>query len=118
MLKNIDAIDCFKSLKESKYTILIDVRSINEWKSDGCADLTSINKKPYFISWSEDVFINQIKSLNIESKYTLFFICRTGVRSANAIHALTAENFDNQMFNVKGGMEHGWKVSLLPTQYT
>ena len=54
MIKNINANDCFKALKESDNSKLIDVRTNFEWKNNGYADLTSINQKVNLITWVDE----------------------------------------------------------------
>lgn len=120
MIKNINAIEAYQSLKENKDSKLIDVRAAGEWKNDGCADLKSINNKIYLISWvnddgsPNDMFIDQIKNLNIKQTDKLYCICRSGVRSQHAGSFL--KNYFNEynIFNIEGGMEFGWKLSDLP----
>ena len=61
MIKNINANDCFKALKESDNSKLIDVRTNFEWKNNGYADLTSINQKinfnlHYYASYLTKIF--------------------------------------------------------------
>ena len=68
----INSLDCFKILKEDKRAKLIDVRTQPEWEFVGIPDLSSINKKPIFVSWElypdmkiNNNFENEIMSLNI-----------------------------------------------------
>ena len=83
MIKNINANDCFKALKESDNSKLIDVRTNFEWKNNGYADLTSINQKINFITWVDENgninehFLEQIKKLDIKNDTKLFFIFST-----------------------------------------
>ena len=116
MVKNINAINCFDTLKKIEKSQLIDVRTPSEWQNDGCADLTLLKKKLYLVTWteSEDEFFNKIGNLNFKKEETLFFICRSGVRSANAVNFLINECMLDSCYNVEGGMEYGWKSLNLP----
>ena len=116
MVKNINAKNCFDTLKKLVNSQLIDVRTPREWQDDGYADLTSLKKKLYFVTWteSEDAFFNQIKNLNFKQEETLFFICRSGIRSANAVNFLINKCMGDSCYNVEGGMEYGWKALNLP----
>ena len=120
MIKNINANECFKALKESENSKLIDVRTDFEWKSNGYADLTSINQKVNLITWvdengniNED-FIEEVKKLDIKKDAKLFFICKSGVRSNHAGNYINENLISENIFNVEGGMEFGWKVNNLP----
>ena len=116
MVKNINAISCFDTLKKIQNSQLIDVRTPSEWQNDGYADLVSLKKRLYLVTWTEpeDAFFYQIKNLNFKKDEKLFFICRSGIRSANAINFLINKCMLNNCYNVEGGMEHGWKPQNLP----
>ena len=116
MVKNINAKNCFDTLKKIENSQLIDVRTPSEWQNDGYADLVSLKKRLYLITWteSEDEFLNNIKNLNFKKEETLFFICRSGIRSANAVNFLTNKCMLDNCYNVEGGMVYGWKPASLP----
>ena len=119
MVKYINAINCFDTLKKIENSQLIDVRTPFEWWNDGYADLLSLKKRLYLVTWTEpeDEFFNQIKNLNFKKKETLFFICRSGIRSANAANFLINECMFDSCYNVEGGMEYGWKPENLPMNF-
>lgn len=114
MIKNINAVDCFRILKENSNAKLIDVRTPEEWENDGCPDLSSIGKKLYFVCWNNVNFLNEIKNLNFGVDDTVFFICRSGSRSWHAIKYLSNIIETKKLFNVEGGIEIGWKLNSLP----
>ena len=64
MIKNINALDCFETLKNNNKARLIYVRTPEEWKNDGYPDLSSINKKTHFVSCGNENFLDEIKKLN------------------------------------------------------
>ena len=119
MVKNINAINCFDTLKKIQNSQLIDVRTPSEWQNDGYADLVSLKKSLYLVTWTEpeDDFFNQIKNLNFKKEETLFFICRSGIRSANAVNFLINKCMLDSCYNVEGGMEYGWKSANLPMNF-
>ena len=120
MIKNIKANECFDILKAEKTSRLIDVRTNYEWQNDGYADLESIGKKVHLISLTNEDhspsvnFINQINELDIKTENKIFFICRSGMRSLHAGNLLSEDFITNEIFNVEGGMEYGWKLLNLP----
>lgn len=120
MIKNINAEKAYLSLKENTNSKLIDVRTAAEWKDDGYADLNSIGHEVHFISWvnedgnPNDLFIEEVKRLNIQADDSLFFICRSGVRSQHAGNFLNSNLKLENVFNIEGGMEFGWKSFNLP----
>ena len=116
MVKNINAKNCFDTLKKIENSQLIDVRTPREWQNDGCANLISLKKKLYLVTLtdSENEFFIQIKNLNFNKEEKLFFICRSGIRSANAVSFLINDCMLDNCYNVEGGMEYGWKANNLP----
>ena len=120
MIKNIKANECFDILKVEETSRLIDVRTNHEWQNDGYADLESIGKKVHLISLTNEDhshsanFINQINDLDIKTENKIFFICRSGMRSLHAGNLLSEDFITNEIFNVEGGMEYGWKLLNLP----
>ncbi|MDC3143629.1 rhodanese-like domain-containing protein [Pelagibacteraceae bacterium] len=114
MIKNINALDCFETLKNNNKARLIDVRTPEEWENDGYPDLSSIGKKTYFVSWGNENFLNEIKKLDFGIDETIFFICRSGSRSWHATEYLSYNIKTKKLFNVEGGIEIGWKIYSLP----
>lgn len=120
MIKNINANECFKIMKVSEDSRLIDVRTHFEFKDDGYADLTSINQKVNHITWVDkdgninQSFLEEIKSLNINKDTKLFFICKSGIRSMHAGNFVFEKSISKNIFNVEGGMSFGWKINNLP----
>ena len=128
----INSLDCFKILKEDNGAKLIDVRTQPEWEFVGIPDLSSINKKPIFVSWElypdmniNNNFKNEIMSSNINKYDLIFFLCRSGNRSLKAAEYLITQGY-RKCFNVFDGFEgnknsknhrstsNGWKYNQLP----
>lgn len=111
---------------------LVDVRTQAEWAYVGIADLGSISKQPYFISWAlfpemkaNPDFPLQMAAAVPDRETPLLFLCRSGVRSKAAAIAMTALGY-SQCFNITHGFEgdadatkhrglvNGWKMDGLP----
>ncbi len=111
---------------------LIDVRTEAEFSYVGLPDLSAIGKDLRLICWkvfpSMDTnasFEKEVEQLAAEKDQPLMFLCRSGVRSRSAAHAMTARGF-SRCYNVTEGFEgdhdgdkhrgtvNGWKVRGLP----
>ncbi len=129
------ALHCYDALKASD-AVLVDVRTKAEWAFVGVPDLSQIGDTPIFIEWQTypemDVNSQFVDSLSEELNQRnqgldtpLYFLCRSGVRSASAAAAMTRSGY-RQCFNVAGGFEgpaddsrhrgllDGWKAANLP----
>lgn len=136
MVQNITSKDILNNLKQEN-SILIDVRTEEEWNSVGVPDLSSINKSVIFVSWKllpnmsinenfEFDLINEIKKVTDlpESEINLFFLCRSGMRSMES--ALFMSDIGYNCFNIEKGFEgdpdnegnrsniNGWKFNNNP----
>jgi rhodanese-related sulfurtransferase len=123
-------------LAEDTEAILIDVRSQAEWTFVGVPDLASIGKEPVLLEWqrypgmrkNEDFVATlggALRARGVSEDTALYFLCRSGARSASAAAAMTSAGFRN-CFNVADGFEgrldttrhrgavEGWKAAGLP----
>lgn len=131
---DISPVDAWSALTQSENAQLIDVRTQAEWSFAGLPSLDSLNKTVKTISWKFypkfDVnaqFIEQLEQAVADKNAPLYFLCKTGGRSADAAIAATAAGY-TQCYNVAGGFEgdintnhqrgqiNGWKASRLPWQ--
>ncbi len=119
---DISALQAWEMLKGEKGATLIDVRTPEEWLEVGKPDLTSLEKKPYFISWRinpgysiNDDFVAQLEFRAKDKDQKIFFMCKGGGRSREAAAAATAAGYD-KAYNIENGFEAegGWKFSQLP----
>ena len=131
---NLTPIETWKRLKDDPDAILIDVRTPEEWTYVGVPDLSALGRECLFVPWQffprniiNPNFVPQVlETAKPKSKDTqILLICRSGVRSAYAAHALTEKGYSN-CFNVQFGFEgdpdsnkhrgtvNGWKVAGLP----
>ena len=132
----ISARDAFELLKRDDNSIIIDVRTEEEFNSVGIIDSSQFNNRMILLPWRtnpnmvanpnfsaslqqslKQIFNDQDKNAN------LIFICRSGVRSSEAaMHAISL-GYKNS-FNLINGFEaaskdhnpslNGWKASNLP----
>ena len=128
--------EVWKRLSESARGVLIDVRSRAEWTFVGAPDLSSIGQQVVFAAWQDfpamqvdPEFAGSLDAVlagqGVDRDAELFFLCRSGGRSAAAAAAMTAAGYGN-CFNVAGGFEGGhdetgqrgktagWKAADLP----
>lgn len=128
--------NAFSSLANEAKSALVDVRTKAEWAYVGVASLDSVGKTPIFVEWQgyasmavDGQFVERLErkleEAAIEPPDSLFFLCRSGVRSKSAAIAMTEAGW-LRCFNVTGGFEgpcdshghrgviEGWKANGLP----
>ncbi len=134
----ISATDSFDLLQKDKNSVLVDVRTFEEFNFVGTVDpvdfggrlilapwkLTlAMKENPNFASNLEEMLKKLFGNKAKEAK--IFFLCRTGGRSDSAARFVMALGYPN-CFNVAGGFEgeldaseqrgkmNGWKAEKLP----
>ena len=131
-IQSITSVNCFTILSKVSNSFLVDVRTKPEWEFVGVPDLSTLNKKPIFISWHEypdmnvsNNFQKHILRRNIKKKDFIFLMCRSGQRSMSAAKYLTSCGYI-YCYNVSDGFEgdknivnqrstiNGWKYNKLP----
>jgi rhodanese-related sulfurtransferase len=123
-------------LSSSARAALVDVRTAAEWAFVGAPDLSGAPGTFLRVEWQRypDMarnpdFVADVGSALAEAGVgrddPVFFLCRSGVRSAAAAAALTAAGYRN-CYNISGGFEgpldeerhrgrvEGWKAEGLP----
>lgn len=131
----ISAIEAFELLKKDKSSILIDVRTNEEFDEIGIVDASSFDERMILLPWrinpplmvANPDFSDSLKQslrgffADKAQDSKLIFICRSGSRSADsALHA-SSLGYKN-CFNLLRGFEatdqnknlQGWKASNLP----
>ena len=126
----------WKILGERKDAALIDVRTRAEWNYVGVPDLAAVDTKPGLLEWQvfpsmqpNPEFVASLSGNVADKDAPLFFLCRSGVRSAAAAKAMTAAGYSS-CFNISDGFEGpldaqakrggsaGWKAAGLPWRQT
>lgn len=117
---------------------LVDVRTKPEWLYVGVPDLSEIDRAQVFVEWrhfpemrTNSSFVDEVAS-ELEPNWpdTLFFICRSGVRSREAAKVFSdavakqgrpvrcinfVEGFEGDLDeDRRRGRLNGWKVMGLP----
>ena len=107
-------------------SVVLDVRTEEEWNGVGKPDAESLNSKTFFISLllgpdrqKNENFTKDFLQKKISKKDNILVICRSGVRSMAAAKLLQQEGYKN-LVNISDGFEgnpatgDGWKKSNLP----
>ena len=107
-------------------SIILDVRTEEEWNMVGKPDGEALNVKTLFISLligsdrqRNENFTKDFNKKKISKKNNILIICRSGVRSMAAAELLQQQGYKN-LINISDGFEgnpatgEGWKKSNLP----
>ena len=124
MIKQLAAKDIKSFLMAEPNSVLLDVRTKEEWETIGKPKGEKIGLKTYFlqIQFGEERifnenFIQEFKNLAINQDKNILIICRSGARSQFAAELLTKENYTcvNISDGFEGNQENvGWKKCNLP----
>ena len=123
MMKQILSEEVEDYAEKNPKSVLLDVRTEEEWNADGKPDGEKIVLKTYFITIQfadktfNQNFIEDFKKLNIEKDHEILAMCMGGVRSQAATELLTKEGYN--CINISDGFlgnseNRGWKKSGLP----
>ena len=126
MIEQIKSSEIKDFIQENSNTVLLDVRTDNEWKSLGKPKAEDLNSKTYFVTVSPDLsnwqvpdpkFVENVKK-NINKDKTILVMCAAGGRSLLAAKLLEAEGYST--LNVSdgfsgNGQDPGWKNLGLPS---
>jgi rhodanese-related sulfurtransferase len=133
---DVECGDAWEMLKAEPGAQLIDVRTKAEWTYVGVPELGALDRAVLCLEWQrypemaiDADFVakagSHLARTGANKSTALFFICRSGARSAAAAKAMTAAGF-TRTYNVAGGFEgdmdeqrhrgsrNGWKASGLP----
>jgi len=126
MIKQLAAKDIKSYLMVEPSSVLLDVRTNEEWETIGKPEGEKIGLKTYFLSIQfgkerifNENFVQEFKNLNINQDHEILTICRSGARSQMAAELLTRENYtcSNISDGFEGNQENaGWKNCDLPCQ--
>jgi len=123
--------EAYAALESDPAAVLVDVRTSAEWSYVGLPDLTRLGKRVLPVEWQRfpdgsvnERFLDQLRDAGVTEGAPIYFLCRSGVRSAAAAEAATRAGF-GPAYNVAEGFEgpldgqghrnvSGWKVAGLP----
>ena len=123
-------------LSGDRKAALVDVRTIAEIRFVGVPDLLPVGRQLVCVEWQSfpamavdpafaDKVDAELHAIGVGPDDPVFFLCRSGGRSAAAAAVTTSSGY-SQCFNVIGGFEgdadehrhrgsvNGWKVAGLP----
>jgi len=118
MIEQIKSSEIKKFIEKNPKTVLLDVRTEDEWSSVGKPNSGSMGIKTYFITIGKDPnFIESVKK-EIDKENQVLVMCAAGGRSIIAANLLQNEGY--KAHNVSdgfsgNGQDLGWKNSGLPT---
>ena len=118
MIKQIKSSDIKEFITNNPKTVLLDVRTEDEWNTVGKPDTKDLGIKSFFITISQDSsFLDNVKQ-SIDKKEQVLVMCAAGGRSIVAANLLSNEGYDT--INVSdgfsgNGQDPGWKNLGLPS---
>jgi len=118
MIKQIKSSEIKKFIQHNPNTVLLDVRTEDEWNTVGKPDTNDLGIKSFFITISQDPsFLESVKK-NIDKKELVLVMCAAGGRSIVAANLLVNEGYN--AINVSDGFsgnnqDPGWKNLKLPS---
>ena len=118
MIKQIKSSDIKEFISNNPKTVLLDVRTKDEWNTVGKPDTKDLGIKSFFITISKDPsFLDNVKQ-SIDKKDQVLVMCAAGGRSIVAANLLSNEGYNalNVSDGFSGnGQDPGWKNLGLPS---
>ena len=114
---SVNPAEAWGILQAAKDSVLIDVRTSAEWTFVGVPDLGDIERRVIFTEWAllpemsrnPDFVEAVIDAMGSPLPEHAFFLCRSGVRSMHAAHAVSARMAEMghtaTCYNVEEGFE-------------
>ena len=118
MIKQIKSSEIKEFVENNPKTVLLDVRTEDEWKTLGKPETKDLGIKSFFITISRDKsFLDTVKQ-TIDKKEQVLVMCAAGGRSIIAANLLANEGYNT--LNVSdgysgNGQDPGWKNLGLPS---
>lgn len=121
-IKNISSLEAYKLLEMDECTIVVDIRTTEEWQKIGIPKLDKY--QVLFLSGRllpdmslNREFNNQFMP-KVRNKNNVLFLCRSGARSHEAASCASGLGYPN-CYNIVDGFEGGangagWKQNNLP----
>ena len=118
MIKNTKSSQIKSFIENNPETVLLDVRTEEEWSNIGKPDTKDLGIKSVFITISQDSsFLEKVKQ-SIDIKKQVLVMCAAGGRSIIAANLLATEGYNalNVSDGFSGnGQDPGWKNLGLPS---
>jgi rhodanese-related sulfurtransferase len=129
--ENVSPSEAYAELQADPLAVLVDVRTNAEWSYVGLPDLSQVGKRVIALEWQHfpdgslnPSFVEHLREAGVDEGTPIYFLCRSGVRSAAAAKAATAAGL-GPAYNVSDGFEgqlsqdghrsvSGWKADGLP----
>ena len=98
MIKQLQSKEIEEYLKNNPNCVLLDVRTEEEWNSDGKPDGEKVGLKTYFLSIQfidksfNENFEGEFNKLNIDKEFEILTMCMGGVRSQAAAQIIEKKN--------------------------
>ena len=118
MIKQIKSSDIKKFIEENPNSVLLDVRTEDEWNTVGKPDTEILGIKTHFITISQESSFLETVRKNIDKKEQVLVMCAAGGRSIIAANLLAQEGYNtlNVADGFSGnGQDPGWKNLGLPS---
>ena len=118
MIKQIKSSEIKKFIESNPDTVLLDVRTEDEWNTACKPNTKDFGIKSFFITLSQDQsFLDKVKA-KINRKKKVLVICAAGGRSIIAANLLENEGYNT--INISDGFsgnakDPGWKNLGLPS---
>ena len=118
MIEQIKSSEIKKFIEKNPKTVLLDVRTKDEWNTIVKPSSDSLGIKTFFITISQDSgFVENVKK-EIDKENQVLVMCAAGGRSIIAANLLQNEGYSTH--NISDGFsgnsqDPGWKNSGLPT---
>ena len=112
MIKQIKSSDIKKFIEDNPNSVLLDVRTEDEWNTVGKPDTKTLGIKTHFITISQEPSFLETVIKNIDKKEQVLVMCAAGGRSIIAANLLAKEGYN--AFNISdgfsgNGQDPGWK---------
>ena len=118
MIKQIKSSEIKKYVESNPNSVLLDVRTEDEWSTIGKPDTKVLGIKTHFITVSQEPSFLETVKKNIDKKDQVLVMCAAGGRSIIAANLLANEGYNT--LNVSdgfsgNGQDPGWKNLGLPS---
>ena len=118
MIKQIKSSEIKKFIESNPNTVLLDVRTEDEWNTVGKPVTKDLGIESFFITISNDPSFLEIVKKNIDKEKHLLVMCAAGGRSIIAANLLAKEGY--RTLNISDGFsgnsqDPGWKNLGLPS---